>query len=108
MKRQAALALSLAFCMFLVACSGPKTFNRCYESEDGSEQVEFFDDGTVEVFSEGMVVTGTYKRVDKNTYEIRLNVLFAQMRCTGVIEGKTLTLTEIGSENLIGKYYLKK
>lgn len=108
MKKHMALALSLVFCMFLAACSGPKTFNRLYETKNGSEQLEFFDDGTVEVYNDGVLITGTYEHVEKHTYKVRLNILFMQVRYTAVVDGDMITLTEDGNDSNFQKYYLVK
>lgn len=105
MKKKAALSLVLMLCLLLSACSGPKTFAAKYETKSGSEQLEFFKDGTVELYSKNMLVTGTYEKIGTHTYEVRLTYLFVQMRYTAVRAGDTITLTD-NSSGKVHTYYL--
>lgn len=94
MKKMLAVSWAVILCLAFVGCSSPKTFNAVYESEDGESLLEFYEDETVELFFDNMLVTGTYKWTAKNTYEIRVSMWFIQMRYTAVREGKTITLTD--------------
>lgn len=82
MKKYTALALSLVLCLFLTACSGPETFEGYYEfrNDEHVSSVEFFKDGTAEVYQDGLFIEGTYKKTGNNEYELRITLLFVQQR----------------------------
>ena len=105
MRKGAVLSLVLVLCLLLSGCS--KTFSASYLHEDGEEVIEFFKDGTIEVTNKSFITSGTYEYIEKDIYEIRMNVLWGQRKYKAVFDDDMLELT-LESTGEVFIYYLIK
>lgn len=107
------LIISVAACVLLgavvafvlLSANSPGYFRATYES--GGETLEFYKDGTMELYGKDMVFEGTYERTEKNTYEVRINALIVQLRFMAVKDGDTIIFTD-KSDDSTNTYTLKK
>lgn len=112
-KKKSTLVSVVAACVILVvvavvgirSATGPGYFRATFEARNG-ETLDFYKDGTVELFGDSMLFEGTYERTEKNTYTIRINALIMQLRFTAVKDGNTLTVTDNADAEVV--YVLKK
>ena len=106
-KKISAVALVLILCLSLTAC-GKGDFERRYETESGSAVLDFYKDGTMELYENNLIIKGTYEKTGNNTYDAQLTLLFAQMRYKMEIKGDVLTLTEISEAEDVFTYHRVK
>lgn len=105
MRKKAVILFVVVACLLLSAC-GKGYFRATYEG--GEETVEFYEDGTMEMYKGNMVIEGTYERIEKNTYDVRINALLFQMRYTVVRDKEGITVTDNSDETSVYTYYLVK
>lgn len=99
------VVLSVVVCAVL-SSTGPGYFRATYDG--GEETLDFYKDGTIELYGKDMLFDGTYEKIEKNTYEVRINALIVRLTYTAVKDGKTITLTNNADESKVKTYTLKK
>jgi len=97
MKTKFVIVVLLIGILF-TACSASSQIVGKWASEDGIEY-EFFKDGTMTINTFGIVASGSYEFIDKDTIKMRLDGLWGiggATICDVKVSGKELSLTIAG------------